>query len=142
MQTYHPEVPLSVLPSSQDGQPAQEKSRIRGKALARSLSSGMCRPERTPATQKHREYTPEESVFPLQNTAPFLKSPETSQKHSQQPHGADQAEPLTAGRGYQSSCTTYFSHLQIPSLGKKRILSSISSSVHCQKRHKKHMQCA
>lgn len=89
-----------------------------------------------PATEKHRENTPEESVSPLQSTPTFL---EKGQKCSQQTDVADWAEPLAAGRVYQSLCmTTYFRHAWIPSLGKKkRILSSISSNMHCQKKAQK-----
>lgn len=63
--------------------------------------------------------------FPLRSTATFLNSLEKRQKCSQQINFADWADPLTAGK----SCLW----------DKKRMLSSISSSIHCQKRHKKHI---
>jgi len=64
-----------------------------------------------PATQKHRENTPEESVFSLQSTATFLNSLETGQKRSQQTSVAD----WDGGVHQPLQTTAHFRHPWIPS---------------------------
>lgn len=120
MQTYHPALP-SARSSSQGGQPAQGRSRTRGKALVPPLPSGRCRPESSPSNTKPQGKHSRGICFPSAEHSNFPEQPREREKRSQQTNAVDWAEPLTAGRVHQSPCrTTYFRCAWTLSLGKKK----------------------
>lgn len=124
-------LPPSAQSSSQSGQPAQGRRKIKWKALAHFFPSSMCRSESTPSNIK---------TLGKQSRRICFLSAEHSNL-SRQPREREEVQPThQCGRQswtpycrkfYQSQCTTtYFTDMWIVSLGERTILSSISSNMH------------